>query len=707
MSLVKKIVTGRLFLAFLMALFALLLRMNRLDWGLPDIYEEGTTVIKAWGFWAWDRNGFDFNPHFFNYPSFYFYLQFVAQFFLRLWGEITGIFPDGDSFRAAYHLRPGLFYLVGRGMTALLGAASVFLLFLTGWRVGRCRVALAGSLFLAMHTVHIHKSRFVEVDVGMVFFVVLSHFFLVRYVQERSGRDMLLAGVAVGLAAAVKYPAALFLVVLFWAELWIQGPFRVSRPLLASLLGGVVFLIATPYVLLDWSSFLRDFGAEQLHMQAGHFGGPGRGVIGAARHFAGGFGPPLAVAVLFGLLAAIFRPRGVERLFWPMPLLLFLLLSLSRMQGAHYPLPAVPSLALLAAVALDRVCSAGGRGRKRLFAPLLAICLVFPAVETVRENARLGSGDTRTRAKVWVEKNLPAGTLLAMEPSGPQLFTSEVRDEYATDPRFSKIRERLLENFAGRPCYAAVTIPSFSIEVNRSERFHTFDPYQWFEYMILSGDVSGRYRSDPDRFPVQNDFYAQVERNYTSIARFETGGGTGSEIVVYRRNAPVIDEGAQIRLDRAGATDGAFLVYMRTIGKLYEGRGLNSPAASIYRAILRIRPDDPETLFYLGFVTGMSGNLERGIALMEASLRVAPEEKQVRMNLGILLCRAGREEEGIDIFRWMLEEDAANFEVHGNLAMVLLNIGDLEGAAHHLRRFLEIAPGHPRAEDIRALLHSL
>jgi hypothetical protein len=55
------------------------LRAYHLDYDLPEIYEEATPMRQAWEMWNWDGDGFDFNPHFFNYPALTFYIHFIIQ----------------------------------------------------------------------------------------------------------------------------------------------------------------------------------------------------------------------------------------------------------------------------------------------------------------------------------------------------------------------------------------------------------------------------------------------------------------------------------------------------------------------------------------------------------------------------------------------------------------------------------------------------
>ena len=288
----------------IVALAAALLRFYHLGWGLPDCYEEAFSLQKAWGFWTWGEEGFDFNPHFFNYPTLYFYMQFGVQALIRFGGMISGSIPDSHAFRLAYELRPEIFVLSGRALTALLGSATVFVLFVTARIVGGTRVALSASLFLALHTVHLEKSRFLEVDVPATFFGTLSLYFLVKFMEGRKTSHLLAAGAAIGLAASTKYPGALLLINLPLA-VWLVGrPFRLLPLLGAVAMAGCFFILGSPYVLLDSAAFLRDFGFESYHMKIGHSGGGGGGLAGAVSVFSGGFGVALFAAGIAGMILA-------------------------------------------------------------------------------------------------------------------------------------------------------------------------------------------------------------------------------------------------------------------------------------------------------------------------------------------------------------------------------------------------------------------
>ncbi|RPJ40913.1 MAG: tetratricopeptide repeat protein, partial [Candidatus Latescibacterota bacterium] len=391
----------------------------------------------------------------------------------------------------------------------------------------------------------------------------------------------------------------------------------------------------------------------------------------------------------------------------PLPVLFFVLLSASRTQAPHYPLPVVPSLALAASLLLSRALPSGSP-RARLLHPLLVILLlVFPAYSTAKETARLARKDTRTEAREWIEKHVPAGALVLVEPHGPNLLSSADLGRFARSDEFETVRDRLIAGTSASPWFHAAVIPSFSIDVDRAARFYRFEPYQWFEYVVLTGEIRGRYLADPVGFPVQGAFYREVERRLRPAARVPSDPSrNGPEILIFRRDPSAPAAGA-VRLDPDGARDAEYLDYFRAVAGLYRDRGRPDGAAAIYRALLELNPNDAETLRHLGVLTAALGDAEGGARLLDRAVRIDGADRTARMTLGVLLCQAGRLDEGTSLLRALLDEREEDAEVHGNLAAALVQAGRVPEAVLHLKRFLELEPRHPRAGEVRALLESL
>src|SRR5262249_16568353 len=106
--------------------FALALRLYRLDWGLPGIFEEAVPFWRAWDIWGWaPTRHFDLDPHFFPSPSLTIFLQWLGQAALYLGLGLTGRIHSSLDFRILYELDKTPFIVVGRSITAILGAATV------------------------------------------------------------------------------------------------------------------------------------------------------------------------------------------------------------------------------------------------------------------------------------------------------------------------------------------------------------------------------------------------------------------------------------------------------------------------------------------------------------------------------------------------------------------------------------------------------
>jgi len=170
-------------------------------WGLPDnthyfSYHPDEVFLLlpsfrfAVGLW---------NPGFFNYGTLYIYL-------VGLPAVALGLVPDPASFPAG--LRP--LYEQGRMTTAVLGTLTVLLLYLALRRESR-RVAAVAAALLAVCPLHVMHRSYATVDVPATFFITAAFLLALRGAARPHPVMGGLTGLAVGLAAATKYNAALFI----------------------------------------------------------------------------------------------------------------------------------------------------------------------------------------------------------------------------------------------------------------------------------------------------------------------------------------------------------------------------------------------------------------------------------------------------------------------------------------------------------------
>jgi 4-amino-4-deoxy-L-arabinose transferase-like glycosyltransferase len=161
----------------------------------PEVMERAVRMMKTC----------DLNPHFFDYPTLYMYVEAVVSVFRFLFGAMRG------QWAALAQAPTADFYLWGRAVTAALGTATVLLVYRAGMRWG-ARTALLGAVLLAVMPMHVRESHYVLTDVPMTFLVTLTFLLSLRAHERATVGAFALAGAAAGLAGATKYTGGLALV---------------------------------------------------------------------------------------------------------------------------------------------------------------------------------------------------------------------------------------------------------------------------------------------------------------------------------------------------------------------------------------------------------------------------------------------------------------------------------------------------------------
>ncbi len=408
-------------LLVLLTLFAGVLRFAAIGFGLPDRFrpDEEYLVANALGFQE------DSNPHFAIYPAAQIYLLHAA---LRLSTALEG--HEGD-FHTAYAGAAGLgrAHLIGRGLAATFGTASVPALYWAlapAWGTG---AGLAAAAVLATSTLHVRESKYATTDAACTFWLVLAIGAALRVVRGGRLRSSLALGVFTGLATATKYPAAAFLVALGLAH--IGARHREGRSLWRTAfdlrawssvwVAAAVFVAVTPWLWLDWAQTVADFEYQRgfvTHGIGNAFSGHGwLWLLGTA--LPDSLGPELALATIAATLwaALVRRPPGA------FSLLAFLLVAAAGISASHYVfyrylLVPLPVLAAFTGLGLAAV---GARLRARFGNPigfaitlLLVAALLLPGTIRDYKLIRLfGRRDSRTMAREWIEQNVPPGVPIA------------------------------------------------------------------------------------------------------------------------------------------------------------------------------------------------------------------------------------------------------------------------------------------------------
>jgi 4-amino-4-deoxy-L-arabinose transferase-like glycosyltransferase len=395
---------------FVLFALAFALRMLGISWGIPTakhIYSYHPDEIHVLSPTVLYMLRGDWNPHFFNYGTLYLYLVgFVSKLF-----ALIGLSPGNMVFAQIGNsptIMPDLsfLHLIGRTITALLGAGSIVLIYLIGKKLGGRGLGIGAALLLTFAPLHLVNSHFATVDVPATFLLLLAAHFCLNIIAEGKLRWYLLAGAAVGLAAATKYTLAAGIVLMIGAHL-LRGRFalREHLPLAAGLLAvPLCFLIGCPYALTFEGGlairpeFLQGFRFEAQHMRevrTAAFVETGSGwLYHAVRGLPAALGIPLYLLSLAGLaLSILYKPPAGSKasgreaiarkgflLFACWCIFFFVMIGFASERFIRYLVPLIPFLCLFAAWPLGRLFSSSIKFRKPVLAGLgvmLALTLLY------------------------------------------------------------------------------------------------------------------------------------------------------------------------------------------------------------------------------------------------------------------------------------------------------------------------------------------
>jgi 4-amino-4-deoxy-L-arabinose transferase-like glycosyltransferase len=363
-----------------------LLRLWAIRSGIPDGVQPGEAefVERATGMM---KSG-DFNPHLFDQPALYLYLQVLIASVRFLAGAVNGTWQSLDQVSAAD------FYVVGRLATAILGTTTAFIVYLIGLRWG-ARHALLGAGLLAVMSTHVRASHFVGIDVPTTFFTTTTLLLSLRAHEKPTPLAFMWAGVAAGLAAATGYAGAIAVLlplVAAWMTLEAQ-PSRGRCAAAAVAAGLVAFLVGAPFTVLDLPGFLNGVAAAANRITTGPGGAAAMaGVFDYARAALGWPALLLGLAgVGLGLVRAV---KGPGRVRWTLlvafPAVYAYLMAARAAAAPDLLLPILPFLCVLAAIAVVSGVSLLRRfeipraPRTALIAGLTVAALLPPAVDAIR-----------------------------------------------------------------------------------------------------------------------------------------------------------------------------------------------------------------------------------------------------------------------------------------------------------------------------------
>ena len=503
-------------------LLALVLRLVGLGHGLPFVYNPDEVNIMARALSV----ARDLNPHYFLYPSFFFYFIFGVMGGLFVVGRLVGWYDNLGDFESRFFEDPTHFYLAGRLVGVVAAAGTIVLTYHLAYRHFGRIVARASAFFLAVAYFHVRDAHYLKHDVPVGFLVILALVLFDRAMTQRTRGVYVASGIAMGLAFATHY-YTIFLAPTFALCHWVSSGFRKLGNLgVAAVVSAVTFFLLSPFVLLS-------FGEALAHMRANRQVVMDRSLDSGALFLPSlpayvkflaeqGLGYLLLLLVVSGWILMAKRGKKNLALWGTFPLFFIGLLSYTFFAGRYLN---VIASSLVVAAGLTIGAIAERWGNKAAIA-IAALACAQPFYNAVQVDRLFGGEDTRTLARQWMVENVPDQRSIALQSYSVPLPQSEASIKLALGENGA------LDELERKGKYAHM------VEVARENR-PAFDLY-----FLGGGDEKNR---------VYFDYRTVIDDRFASLF------GRGVSYVVTRQ-AP----------DRPTPDVAAFVKAIRETGRLLE-----------------------------------------------------------------------------------------------------------------------------------------
>lgn len=379
------------------------------------------------------------NPHFFAYGSFPFYLLKTAGNAASI---ISPLFSMYDKIN-----------LVGRLLSAVFDIGTLLIIFLIGRKLFNTKVGLLGAFFYGTCVFPIQLSHFFAVDSILTFFIFSTLYQSIRLYEKPTIIKSLLVGFFFGLSLATKISAvalisaictvliADFLLIFLRAphhpRNWLPHvPQFLKRLLIDGLVVAAVtistFVLFEPYAIIDFKDFWRQT-IEQSQMTKDAFFFPYTlQYVGKIPYlyelkniFLWGQGPILATISILGIFYAIFLIiKKQKEKKWAQEFILiifflsyFLIVGKFAVGWMRYMLPLYPILCLFGAALTYKI---NNILKTKIRSPFIlnTLYLIFYTSILIWPFSFMHiytQPNTRVLASEWIYKNIPLNSKIGRE----------------------------------------------------------------------------------------------------------------------------------------------------------------------------------------------------------------------------------------------------------------------------------------------------
>ncbi len=655
-------------------------------------------------FWNWGKSGFDFNPHFFIYPGFTFYVNFLTEGIQYIVGYMTGVYTSLEAFHKAYLIDPSSLVVISRVLMILFDLGSLIITYRLGCLVSNQMVGLIAAFLLAINPLHIQRSHLINVDTPLTFFCILSVYFIYKLNSEPRMRWYIWAGISIGLAAATKYNGSILVIVLIIAHLLRRTSIRQAIIFLkdgwflASLvISGCIFALFNPYIMLRFDSFLKDLFEVELHMVSGHLGlDPHETTIGF--YFLGSMpqnlGWPLLIITILSSIYLISRKNATYLVLLAFPFLYLALINSLAMRDDRYIFPIFPALFLIAAIGIGKTLDWMTRYFKeheskiipQTFKTAITFCcglviILPPLFHTWEYQKTIGLQNTRDLVRTWIIKNSERGAAIA---SGPFAIT-------------------LPENR-----FMILPIPFNAGNTEKTIPFYDPAWYENIDLVITSDYDYGRYTQDPARFRSILNFYDTLRTRWTlayEVAPSDTTSGPTFWLYKPPLTTNELFNTEKIHNLEASGDSIEVINFLGKLALILEVKGKFAKSEQLLREVLLINPNNLIASKHLITILGKLEKYPDLLAETRKYLQIRPSDPEIMAMEGNALLRLGQLDAAENALNNALSIDNHIESAYLDLTILYSAENDRQKVIDILSRYLAILP--PQSQKARIVEQQL
>ena len=507
----------------LMLILALIVRLWGISFGLPGLdHGDETEVVNH----AVRFGSGDFNPHRFQYGSFFQYILFIFYGIYFLIGLLLGRFSSVHQFAIHFIKDPTAFYLIARGLSAVFGTATLCIVYLIGKRVKHEGVGLLAALFLALSSQHVVHSHYCTVDVTLTFFFTLAIYQCLMLFHSDHLLRYVVAGLSIGLAVATKFSGGIALIALIVAHFLKGGNVSLVEKIFCKKLWlsiGAIFMghfIACPYFYVDLDVALTEIAQlRSLHAFSGF------NLWIYLREFMKVYwGIPLGVLCVLGLVRSLITTKReiLVLSFTASAVLCFA--SLYRYVEAKYVLCAFPLCATLGSH-LFVECLAWIE--KRYLSLIIIIVLVHPLYLIGNWDYEHAQKSINLDAREWIEEHISVNAKILLDnvgSAGPKLENSpeNLRRQYQRASKHNLLKADYLKLKLESP--AKIYYNVVQIDCPAGFREDDYKRYRLWQDREEIGYPAEYYQKKGFEYIIVTDrYFSKMGKEFKLIKEFKRG----------------------------------------------------------------------------------------------------------------------------------------------------------------------------------------